>query len=163
METPICAICAKTGVLCSACEAKLRKGEISELDVEVSKIFHEAGMEGTGFERVIESGDHVIILTKKENIGKIIGKSGETIRMISKKLGKKVRAIGTESLQDTIYDFVAPAQISSINTVYMPDGRKVKRIKINKNDRKKLRMDPEEIEKLVCSLTTDKIEITFSE
>jgi len=163
METPICAICAKTGVLCNACEAKLRKGEISELDVEVSKIFHEAGMEGTGFERVIESGDHVIILTKKENIGKIIGKSGETIRMISKKLGKKVRAIGTESLQDTIYDFVAPAQISSINTVYMPDGRKVKRIKINKNDRKKLRMDPEEIEKLVCSLTTDKIEIIFSE
>jgi len=163
MDTPICAICAKTGVLCSACENKLQKGQISELDVEVSKIFHEAGIEGAGFERVIETKDHVIILTKKENIGKIIGKGGETIRMISKKLGKRVRAIGTESLQDTIYDFVAPAQISSINTVYMPDGRKVKRIKINKNERKKLRMEPQEIEKLVCSLTTDKIEIIFSE
>jgi transcription antitermination factor NusA-like protein len=163
MSVPICAICAKTGVLCNACEAKLAKGHITEMDVELAKIFYESEMEDTGFERAIDTGEYVIILTKKENIGKIIGKGGDNIRMISKKLGKRVRAIGTESLQDTIRDFVAPAQISSVNKVYRPDGTKVTRIRINKNDKKRLRMDIKEIERLVCSLTEDQIEISFDE
>jgi transcription antitermination factor NusA-like protein len=163
MSIPICAICAKTGVLCNACEAKLAKGQISAMDVELAKIFYESEMEGTGFERAIDTGEYIIILAKKENIGKIIGKGGDNIRMISKKLGKKVRAIGTENLQDTIKDFVAPAQISSVNKVYRPDGTKVTRIKINKNEKKRLRMDIKEIERLVSSLTTDKIELSFEE
>lgn len=161
MNLPICVICAKTGVLCSACEAKLQKGQISELDVEVSKELYEIGVEGIGFERAIDTKNFVIILTKKEDIGKIIGKSGDNIRLLSKKLGKKVRVIGTENMQDTIYDFVAPAQITAINTVYMPDGNIVRRIRINKKDKKKLRMDIKEIEKLISSLSTDKVEISF--
>jgi len=66
MSIPICAICAKTGVLCSACEAKLARGQISETDVEVAKIFYESGMEGTGFERAIDTGEYIIILSKRK-------------------------------------------------------------------------------------------------
>jgi len=163
MSVPICAICAKTGVLCNACEAKLAMGQITEMDVELAKIFYESEMEDTGFERAIDTGEYVIILAKKENIGKIIGKGGDNIHMIAKKLGKRVRAIGTENLQDTLRDFVAPAHINSVNKVYRPDGTRVTRIRINKNDKKRLRMDIKEIERLVCSLTTDKIEISFDE
>lgn len=164
MNVPICAICAKTGVLCNACEAKLAAGQISETDVELAKIFYESeNMEGTGFERAIDTGEYIIILAKKENIGKIIGRGGDNIRMISKRLGKKVRAIGTESLQDTIKDFLAPAQISSVNKVYRPDGTRITRIRVNRNDKKRLRMDIKEIERLVSSLTTDRIEISFDE
>ena len=163
MEIPICTICAKTGILCSACESRLAKGLISEMDVELSKILYEVGLEDAGFERAIETGDYIIILTKKENIGKIIGKGGDNIRMLSKRLGKKIRAIGTENLQTTIYDFIAPAQITSMNKAYLPDGSMVRRIKINAADRKKLRMDLKEIERLLSSLSPDKIEMSFDE
>jgi transcription antitermination factor NusA-like protein len=163
METPICAICAKTGVLCTACETKLEKGQISALDVELSKILYETGLEGAGFDKVIERGEYAIILTKKENIGKIIGKGGENIRSLSKRLGKKIRVIGAENLQDAIHDFIAPARISSINTVYTPEGGKIKRIRINGADRKKLRMDIKEIQNLLSSLTTDRVELSFED
>jgi transcription antitermination factor NusA-like protein len=163
MEIPICTICAKTGILCTACESRLEKGQISETDVELAKILYEVGLEDVGFERAIDTGDFIIILTKKESIGKIIGKGGDNIRMLSKRLGKKVRAIGTENLQSTIYDFVAPAQITSINKVYMPDGTTLRRIKINRNDKKKLRMDLKEIERLISSLSPDRIEMSFDE
>lgn len=161
MDLPICTICAKTGVLCNACEAKLQNEEISELDVELSKILHELGVEGIGFERAIDTTDFIIVLTKKEDIGKIIGRSGDNIRLISKKLGKKVRVVGTENIGDAIHDFVTPAKVIAVNTAYLPDGEIIKRIKIDKRDKKKLRMNVREIERLLSSLTPEKIEISF--
>ncbi len=161
MSLPICSICAKTGVLCNACEEKLKKGEISELDVELSKILYRLGKGEIGFDRAIDTKKFIIILTQKENIGKIIGKSGDNIRQLSKDLDKQLRVVGTGDLKETIYDFVAPARILSINTVYKPDGTTVQRVRINKKDRKKLRMNLKEIEKLITSLTKDKVEISF--
>ncbi len=161
MSLPICAICAKTGVLCSACEKKLKDGKISELDVELSKILYRLGKGEIGFERAIDTKKFIIVLTQKENIGKIIGKSGDNIRQLSKDFGKQLRVISTGDLQQTIYDFVAPARILAVNTVYKPDGTTVRRVRINKRDRKKLRMSLKEIEKLMTSLTNDKIEISF--
>jgi transcription antitermination factor NusA-like protein len=161
MSLPICTICAKTGVLCSVCEEKLKDGRISELDVELSKILYKLGKGEIGFDRAIDTKKFIIVLTQKENIGKIIGKSGDNIRQLSKDLGKQIRVIGTGDLQETIYDFVAPARILSINTVYKPDGTTLRRVRINRKDRKKLRMSLKEIEKLITSLTNDNVEISF--
>ena len=161
MTLPICAICAKTGVLCNACEAKLQRGEISDLDVELSKILYKLGKGEIGFERAIDTDNFIIVLTKKDNIGKIIGKGGDNIRLLSNKFGKQLRIIGTDNLEDTIYDFVAPARIIGISTVYKPDGTVMRRVRINKKDKKKLRMDIKEIERLISSLTNDRVEISF--
>ena len=163
MEIPICDGCAKTGVLCSNCEAKLGKGEISELDVELAKTLHETGHDDVGFERVVDVGDSIIILTKKKFLGKLIGKGGENLRMLSNKLGKNVRIVGTENLQDTIRDLIAPAHISSINKVYLSDGKLLQRIKIRRGEKGRLRMDLKEIQKVISSLTTDKIELVAEE
>ena len=50
---PICDICAKTGVLCGACETKLEKGEITPLDVELSGVLYNLGAGEIGFEKAI--------------------------------------------------------------------------------------------------------------
>lgn len=159
MEAPICSLCAKSGALCNKCEEKLSKGLISETDVELAKFFIETNQEDIGFDRAIEFGDHIDILAKKKYIGKLIGKGGENLKLISQRLGKSVRIIGTENLQDAIKDLVAPAQISAINTVYLPGGGLLRRIKLRRGDKDKLRMDVKEIQKIISSLTTDKIEI----
>jgi transcription antitermination factor NusA-like protein len=161
MSLPICAICAKTGVLCSACEERLKDGKVSELDVELSKILYNLGKGEIGFERAIDTKNFIIVLTQKENIGKIIGKSGDNIRQLSKDLGKQLRVISTGDLQQMIHDFVAPARILAVNTVYKPDGSTLRRVRINKKDKKKLRMSLKEIERLITSLTNDNVEISF--
>ena len=162
MSLPICSICAKTKVLCSKCESKLQKGEISELDVDISKLLYELGEGEIGFERAIDTQNFIIILTNKKNIGKIIGKGGDNIRHLSNTLGKQIRVIGTGDLEEILYDFVAPAKVKSVNKVYKTDGSVTKRVKIEKRDKKKLRMDLTEIEKLIRSLTDDDIEIVYS-
>ncbi|RLI91353.1 MAG: transcription elongation factor NusA [Candidatus Altiarchaeales archaeon] len=161
MGFPICEICAKTGVLCSGCEEKLRKGEITKLEVELSKFLYKIGEGEIGFEKAIDTENFIIILTSKENIGKIIGKGGENIKQISKKFKKQVRVIGMGSLEEMIYDFVAPARIIGISTIYKRDGTVIRRVKIKKEDKKKLRMEVAEIEELVSSLLNDKVEVIF--
>ena len=161
MNLPICDICAKTGVLCSACETKLQKGKISELDVELSKMLYETGTEDIGFDRAIDTENFIVILTKKESIGKIIGKGGDNLRNLSEKLGKQLRVISTGELQDMIYDFVAPARVLGISTVYKPSGSITKKVRINKRDMNRLRMKVDEIKSLINSLTDDEIEISF--
>ncbi|MCK4492248.1 MAG: KH domain-containing protein [Candidatus Altiarchaeales archaeon] len=161
MTLPICDICAKTGVLCSTCESKLQEGRISELDVKLSGLLYGLGKSEIGFERAIDTKNFIIVLTRKEDVGKIIGRGGDSIRFLSEKLEKQLRVIGTGDLEQTIYDFVAPARITSINTVYRLDGSTIKRVRIDKRDKKKLRMDLEEIKKLIASLADDNIEIIF--
>ncbi len=158
---PICDICAKTGVLCGACEAKLDKGEITPLDVELSGILYEVGNGEVGFEKVIDIGDNVIIITKKESIGKVIGKSGENIKTFSKRLGKQVQVIGTGKLSDLIDDFMAPARILGVNTVFKPDGSTSQKIRISRMEKEKLNQDIGTMQKLIHSLTGDDVEIVF--
>ncbi|OYT27670.1 MAG: transcription elongation factor NusA [Candidatus Altiarchaeales archaeon ex4484_96] len=162
MSLPICDICAKTKVLCNKCESKLQEGKISELDVEISKLLFELGEGEIGFERAIDTQNFIIILTDKKNIGKIIGKGGDNIRHLSNTLGKQIRVIGTGNLEEILYDFVAPARVKNVNKVYKTDGSIIKRVKIEKKDRKKLRMDINEIEKLIKSLTEENMEIVFA-
>ena len=161
MALPICDICAKSGVLCAACEEKKQKGKITELDVKISQLIYNLGEGEIGFDRAIEMDEFIIILTQKDNIGKIIGKAGANIRNLSNELGKQVRVISVGDLTDTIYDFVAPARIIGINTVYKPDATTIRRVRINGKDKSKLRMSLEDINKLVSSLSDDTVEITF--
>ncbi len=160
-KLPICDICAKTGLLCSACESKLSGGRITELDVELSRILYELTGGEIGFERAIDIKDFVIILANKGDLGKVIGKSGSNIRVISSKLGKQVRVIGTGNIRDMIYDLLAPARISGVNKVFKPDGSTFQRVRISKKDQGKLRMSIEDVSKIVSSLSEEKIEISL--
>ncbi len=160
MTLPICEICAKSGVLCSACESKLQQGRISETDVELSRLLHELGQD-IGFDHAIDTEKAIIVITAKDQIGRFIGKGGDNIRILSNKLGKQLRVIGRGSLEETIYDFVAPVRVLGITRVYRPDGSAIRRVKIRDKDKKMLRMNPEEMERLIKSLTDDEIEILF--
>ncbi|MBU4266357.1 MAG: KH domain-containing protein [Candidatus Altiarchaeales archaeon] len=160
MVLPICEICAKSGVLCSACESKLQKGKISETDVELSKILHELGQD-IGFDHAINTENVIIVVTAKDQIGNFIGKGGDNLKILSDKLGKQLKVIGRGSLEETIHDFVAPVKVLGINTVFKPDGSTTKRVRVRSKDKKKLRMSPEEMEKLIKSLTDGEIEILF--
>jgi len=161
MSLPICDVCAKTGILCNVCEQKLAEGKVTPLDVELSKILYEFGEGEIEFTKAIETSDNIIILAPKESLGKIIGRSGATIRVISRKLGKQVRVVGSGELKEMIHDLTSPARVLGINKVFMPDGSVFQRIRIALKDKAKLRLNPEDIETLISSLSIDSVEIVF--
>ena len=78
MVLPICDVCLMSEMLCQGCENKLKSGEISQMDLDIAKILYRVGDGKIGFKKTIEIGDMVIIITEKDQVGKLIGKSGRS-------------------------------------------------------------------------------------
>jgi len=160
MGLPICKICAESRLLCPNCESRLAAGEISELDVELSRVLVEFGGE-IGFIKTIDDGENVIILSERDDLGKLIGRAGANIQKISRRLKRKVRVVGAGEVEEMIHDIAAPAKVSGVGVAYKPDGGKITRVKISSREKEKLRLKPEAIEKLLSSLSGNPVEIQF--
>jgi len=159
MVLPICDVCAQTGLLCAACEKKLSDGRISEYDVELSRMLYSSLGGEASFMKVVETSDNLVVLTERDNVGKIIGKGGSTIKDVSAKLGKQIRVVGVGEFRDMVYDFIAPAKINAFNTVYNPDGSLKYRVRIDRRDEKKLRIPLRDLERMIDSITGTKVDL----
>lgn len=161
MSSLICDVCAKTGVLCSACEKKLQENRITMLDVELSQMLYKLTGGEARLEGAIDIGGVVIALVKKEDIGKAIGKNGVNIRKLSQKVKKEVRVVGAGDMREAIHDFIAPARVRGVNRVYLPDSTELQRVRIDATDKDKLRMKTEDIKKILETLAGTPVELVF--
>lgn len=157
MELPICDVCLKSGMLCQGCENKLKSGEISQLDLDIAKILYRVGDGKIGFKRTVEIGDVLIIITQKDQVGKLIGKGGKIVREISKTAEKKVRVVGENSdLKAVATDILAPARISGINIVYGTDGEEKYKIRVRREDARRLPAKLDLLNNIIQELTGEK-------
>ena len=157
MVLPVCDVCLKSGMLCQGCENKLKSGEISSMDVDIAKLLYKIGDGKLGFKKTIEIGDVVIIVTDKDQVGKLIGKGGKIVREISKTVGKKVRVVGEDSdLKSVVTDILAPARISGINIVYGKDGEQKYKIRVRREDSRRLPAKLDILNDIIQQLTGEK-------
>ncbi|MCS4541916.1 MAG: transcription elongation factor NusA [Euryarchaeota archaeon] len=167
MRTPICEVCLRSGILCPACESKLRKGEISDLEVNVartlytleqkSKMFREAS-----FERAIAADDLLIIITERGKAGLLIGKSGKIAKILSTELGKRIRIVErSENEKLMIQELILPVRLLGLNVRFLPDGKEEYRIRVSKNDADRLPIPVPIIENLLLQLTNKPMKISI--
>jgi len=157
MVLPVCDVCLKSGMLCQGCENKLKNGEISSMDVEIAKLLYKIGDGKLGFKKTIEIGDVVIIVTDKDQVGKLIGKGGKIVREISKSVNEKVRVVGENSdLKSVATDILAPARISGINIVYGKDGEQKYKIRVRREDSRRLPAKLNNLNDIIQLLTGEK-------
>ncbi|MGC9516563.1 MAG: KH domain-containing protein [Methanomicrobiales archaeon] len=160
MVLPVCDVCLKSGMLCQGCENKLKSGEISQIDLDIAKLLYKIGDGKIGFKKTIEIGDVVIIVTEKDQVGKLIGKGGKIVRAISKKVGKKVRVVGENSdLKSVATDILAPARISGINIVYGKDGKEKFKIRVMREDARRIPAKLSLLNDIIEKLTNEKTTI----
>jgi transcription antitermination factor NusA-like protein len=151
-------------MLCNGCENKLKSGEISQLELEIAKIVYNLGDGQIGFEKAIGTDNVVIIITEQDQVGKLIGKGGKIVRAISKELGKKVRVVGAGSdLKSVAKDMLSPARISGINVVYGKDGEEIFKIRVVKEDARRIPADMEVLNEIIEKLTGEKTRIVLDD
>ncbi len=164
MVLPVCDVCLKSGMLCQGCENKLKSGEITQLDLDIAKLLFKLGEGKIGFKKTIEIGDVVIIVTDKDQVGKIIGKNGKIVRAISKKIKKKVRVIGEGSdFKEIARDILAPARISGINIVYGRDDEERYKIRVMRDDARRLPAKLDVLNNIMNQLTDEKTVIVIDD
>ena len=166
-KIPICKICAKTGVLCNSCNEKLEYGEISELDIAISKELMELkknfkALSDISFFKAYDIGQLIVLEVGKGDIASIIGPRGKTIKLLQDKFKKKFRVIEKiKNVKKILEDLIAPARTMGINRIFLPTGEVESKARIYKADQKKMPAPPEVIEDLISNLINERIRITF--
>ncbi|NPA76986.1 MAG: transcription elongation factor NusA [Candidatus Diapherotrites archaeon] len=165
VRAPICEVCQRSDYLCPVDEEKLKKGEISELDVRISRILYDLDSkyrigDTVEFVRAYDMNSFVLILVRGE-IGRLIGKNGKVLRAFRQAVGKPVRIVEIDvDLRKTIQDLFGGVRVIGINKLFRPDGV-VYRIVVARKDVRKLSFPYPDVQKALDILLDQPHEVTF--
>ncbi len=119
----------KSGILCSRCEERVKKGQITKLDLETIKLLLELekrfpDIENVRFHKSSEIGELLAIQLDQADVEKITSGEAPILRTISERLGgKKILVVGYGGDDRRFLEsLLAPLSILTINTVWLPDG-----------------------------------------
>jgi transcription antitermination factor NusA-like protein len=163
MKAPICSMCTNSEVLCAGCNEKLQRGEITQNDVDISRLLFRLektfSLHDVDFRKSIDINGFILILTSGD-VASLIGRHGRVVRLISQELGKWVRIVNVSGPRTIVQDLVYPARVYGMNILNTPEGEEYKVI-VPKEDRRKLVMDDESLNKALDVLLNKKAEIKF--
>lgn len=166
MKAPICNVCLKSDVLCSACKEKLENDEITELEVEISRTLQDLSEEYGSLRdseilKVLETENVIIIVTAEGDGAKVVGKGGEIVKKIAQEVDKSIRVVEkAKSDKTVIQGLLSPAEVKSINTVFKPSGE-TKKIVVDEKYEGKINMNIEEFEEVISKITETDYHLSF--
>lgn len=172
MRIPLDQLCVKSGVLCPRCEALVRSGTITELDLEVMKVLLKA--ESTPDFRFLKDSEYV----KSVNLGGVLvvqldtpptGTEMRSLTKLSKHLENhfktRVRVIDAKgtSTKDLVRSIIQPARVLGVNTLWLPDGSTEYVVRIPRADLKHLPAPQEDVEHLLSQIVGANVRIRVTE
>lgn len=142
-------------MFCDKCQAKIDKGQVSDLDVDVMRAFLK--LEGEIRElkdvayvkSILEDGFLLVLL---ENVRSLPQQKIRKITLqLEEELGYKVRVVErSPNMRQLAAQLLAPVRVLGINTIWLPDGSEERYVRISEFD---IRMLPAGIEVIEGILT----------
>ena len=128
MKTELCGFCLKSGILCQKCSAKVKAGEISQLDLKIARLLLSLeekypSLQNVCFYKAIEVEKTLAIIVGHGDVPRLLGYSGKIIKALGDETGKNVRVLenGVDD-RKFLEDLFIPFSILTINTIWLPDG-----------------------------------------
>jgi hypothetical protein len=130
------------GVLCPMCDAKLRSGQLSRTDVDVSIKLTKAAEKSQEISKMNLTkavqiyGDYVLVLEPSSLAP--LRRDAQLPKTLQGILGGKVWLIESDTTdRKELEDLFFPVRVTNVNTVWLPDGTKLTRVIIpgKKTDR----------------------------
>jgi len=166
LKLPICYFDAKTKILCPLCRDKLERGEISELDVDVSHDLvkleeHEfPQLKEAEFVKALKADNVTLILVKsKSKVTRTVW--NRVARQLSKKGYGRVKIVEyTNDVKNLIQNIIFPARVLSMSIVWFPDGTSEHYVRVSPRDLRRIPLSPKAVESVVEELIGVKVRIT---
>jgi len=142
VKTPLCEFCLKSGILCPKCQEKVNSGEISKTDLKVARMLmmlseSYSSLKQLSFHKSYETDGVIAIVVGRGNLPHLLGYGGKILREVSKNTGKKIRVLekGVDA-RKFLEDLLAPSSITSLNTIWLPDGSTETRVILSGHSRR---------------------------
>lgn len=142
MKIPFCNFCIKSGILCPRCQEKVKSGEASDLDINIAKLLLKLEekypvLQQVTFYNTYEADDVLAIIMGSGDLHRLLSGGGRVMREITENSGKKIRIL--EKKGDTrsfLEDLFAPASVTAINKIWLPDGSTETRVILSGSSRR---------------------------
>lgn len=142
MKFPICSVCLRNNILCNACAEKVGELGINPEEIKMyrrlNKILKsQKSLRDVEIKRAVGRRT-LLIVTRKEDVSKLIGKDGKIVKKLARELKRPVRIVEQPSdLRDFVTNVFFTVPILGINIVYRPEGE-VYRVRIPRSERTRL-------------------------
>jgi len=166
LKTNICSFCLKSGILCRNCQEKLRSGEVTKLDVEVGRNLLELeekfpSLQRITFHRAYEANGVLALVVGQGDLHNFLSQGGRILRELEKPLHKKIRVVEKGgALRTFLESLFMPAEIISINKIWIPDGTTETRVILSDSQRK-LPIDQKSVKKLAWEIEGITLRVEF--
>ncbi|MEM5799626.1 MAG: KH domain-containing protein [Candidatus Aenigmatarchaeota archaeon] len=162
MKFPVCQKCIKKNELCDKCkDIPISKEELILYKNIYNVLKNEEHIRDVEIKRIFFNEKLSIIVCKKQDVPKMIGKNGIFAKKIEKKLGKDIRIVSNEDeLPKFIKDVLHPSTIIGINIVYDGD-KEIYNIRLPSAERYLMKLDPILFKNIIEELFKKTVEIKF--
>ena len=115
-------------MLCQKCSAKVKAGEISEVDLKIARLLLSLeekypSLQNVCFYKAVDVEKTLAIIVGHGDVPKLLGYSGKIVKAIGDQTGKNVKVLeyGVDD-RKFLEDLFIPFSILTINTIWLPDG-----------------------------------------
>jgi hypothetical protein len=135
LKTPICSFDARTGVLCPKCDAKLKSGQLSDADIQVSIKLTKASEKNQEISKInlvkAEQVDQDYLLVLEPGSLAPLRRDPSLQKSLQVILGGKVWLTEADTTdKKALEDLFFPVRIANVNTAWLPDGSKLTKVVI---------------------------------
>ncbi len=154
MKTPICSFDARTGVLCPQCDAKLRSGQLSRTDVDVSIKLTKAAEKNSdlakiSLTRAIQIGNDYVLILDPGTLAPL-RRDPSFQKNLQTVLGGKIWLTEADTTdRKELEDLFFPIRVANVNTVWLPDGTKLTKVVIPGKKTERFPHDTEMISRIL--------------
>ena len=158
MKTELCSFCLKSGMLCQKCSAKVKAGEISEVDLEIARLLLSLeekypSLQNVCFYKAVDVDKTLAIIVGHGDVPKILGYSGKIVKAIGDETGKNVKVLenGVDD-RKFLEDLFIPFSILTINTIWIPDGTTETRVILKRKRGAQMPYDLKALKEIACKV-----------
>ena len=169
MKTELCSFCLKSGILCQKCSAKVKAGEISNLDLKIARLLLSLeekypSLQNVCFYKAVEANKTLAIIVGHGDVPKLLGYSGKIMRALSDETGKSVRILehGVDD-RKFLEDLFMPLSILTINTIWLPDGTTETRVILRKRRGAPIPFDAKALKEIAHKVRRMSLRVEFAD
>jgi len=169
VKTALCSFCLKSGILCQKCSARLKSGEISELDLKIARLLLSLeekypSLQNVCFHKAVDAGKTLALIVGPGDVSRLLGFGGKIIRALGEETGRNIRVLehgGDE--RKFLEDLFAPLGIMTINTIWLPDGSTETRAILRRRRSPQLPFDVKALKEIALKVRNITLRVEFAD